>query len=112
MAQFKLIAMTSPVTVRIKGGCSGHWELDGTRVELGAHSCATRQRRRHAELLALDAQGDRRNSAVDVADFNGGIAGCHEVLASRLARGHCCSTAAGPQPGRPVNSTVSHRYRT
>jgi dihydrodipicolinate synthase/N-acetylneuraminate lyase len=74
----------APVTVRFRGGLLGHWSVWTERavrllrrlhqaVEGGAIA---------PEILALDARVTDCNAAFfDVAnDFNGCIAGCHEVL--------------------------------
>ncbi len=72
------------VTVRIKGGLLGHWSVGTQRaVQLLARvHQAVISGQISPELLAMDAQVTDCNSALfDVAhDFNGCIAGCHEVL--------------------------------
>ena len=73
-----------PHTVRIKGGLLGHWSVWVRRaVELldRIHAAAA-SGGVPADLLALDAQVTDCNAAIfDVAnDFQGVIAGCHEIL--------------------------------
>jgi dihydrodipicolinate synthase/N-acetylneuraminate lyase len=94
------------ITLRIKGGLLGHWSVWTLRaVEL--------LRRIHAavetgdippELLALDGQVTDCNSALfDVAnDFNGCIAGCHEVLRRQglLEGTWCLDPREGLSPGQ------------
>ena len=76
----------APVTVRFRGGLLGHWSvwtagavrlLARVQQELAANRGAL-----STELLALDSQVTDCNAAFfDVAnDFQGCIAGCHEVL--------------------------------
>ena len=79
-----------PVTVRIRGGLLGHWSvwtkcavelLERIHTALAANATGALTPEL-AQLLVLDAQVTDCNSALfDVAhDFNGSIAGCHEVL--------------------------------
>jgi len=72
------------VTVRIEGGLLGHWSVWTRRaVELLQRIHAAREHGHIDDaLLALDSQVTDCNGALfDVAhNFNGCIAGCHEVL--------------------------------
>ena len=99
-----------PVTVRIKGGLLGHWSVWTQRaVELLAR-CHAAVARGHIDdaLLALDAQVTDCNSAFfDVAnDFEGCIAGCHEVLRRQgLLEGiWCLDPAEGMSAGQAAGS--------
>ena len=94
------------VTVRIKGGLLGHWSVWTRRaVELLARiQSAAETGNVTLELLALDGQVTDCNSALfDVAhDFQGCIAGCHEVLRQQgLLEGiWCLDPSEGLSPGQ------------
>jgi dihydrodipicolinate synthase/N-acetylneuraminate lyase len=84
LAPFTLMRDGAPVTVRIRGGLLGHWSV-GTRAAvqlLDRIHAAVAAGQAPLDLLALDAQVTDCNAALfDVAhDFDGCIAGCHEVL--------------------------------
>lgn len=98
----------APVTVRFRGGLLGHWsvwtasavqQLARIKAELAAHGGSL-----GAELLALDARVTDCNAAFfDVANnFQGCIAGCHEVLRRQgLLEGiWCLDPAEGLGPGQ------------
>jgi hypothetical protein len=94
------------VTVRIKGGLLGHWSFwTRTAVDLleRAHR-AVQTDSLTPELLSLDAAITDANGAMfDVAnDFQGCIAGCHEVLRRQgLLEGiWCLDPAEGLGPGQ------------
>jgi hypothetical protein len=81
---FTVMTDGRPTIVRIKGGLLGHWSvwvkkavelLARIHAAIGAGSVP-------ADLLALDSQVTDCNAAIfDVAnDFQGVIAGCHEIL--------------------------------
>jgi hypothetical protein len=106
LVPFTLMRDDKPVTVRIKGGLLGHWSVWTKRaVELlerihGAVAGGTIT----PELLALDAQVTDCNSALfDVVhDFQGCIAGCHEVLRRQglLEGTWCLDSSEGLSPGQ------------
>ena len=100
----------APVTVRFRGGLLGHWsvwtasavqQLARIKAELAAHGGSL-----GAELLALDARVTDCNAAFfDVANnFQGCIAGCHEVLRRQgLLEGiWCLDPAEGLGPGQAL----------
>jgi dihydrodipicolinate synthase/N-acetylneuraminate lyase len=92
---FAMAANGRQTTVRIKGGLLGHWSIWVKKaVELldrihAANAAASVT----ADLLALDSQITDCNAAIfDAAnDFQGVIAGCHEILRrQRLLEGIWC----------------------
>jgi len=102
------------VSVRIKGGLLGHWSVWTERaVQLLArlHAALAHDRISPA-LLALDAQVTDCNSALfDVAhDFQGCIAGCHEILRRQgLFEGiWCLAPDEGLSPGQAAALTRVH----
>jgi dihydrodipicolinate synthase/N-acetylneuraminate lyase len=105
---FAAVRDGAPVTVRFRGGLLGHWsvwtasavqQLARIKAQLAAHGGSL-----GAELLALDAGVTDCNSAFfDVANnFQGCIAGCHEVLRRQgLLEGvWCLDPAEGLGPGQ------------
>jgi hypothetical protein len=84
IAPFVMTANGRATTVRIRGGLLGHWSVwVRTAVALLERiHAAVAARSAPAELLALDSQVTDCNAAIfDVAnDFQGVIAGCHEIL--------------------------------
>ena len=94
------------VALRIKGGLLGHWSVwTKTAVELLARiQTAVAAGAIPPELLALDSQVTDCNSAFfDVAhDFQGCIAGCHEVLRRQgMLQGiWCLDPQEGLSPGQ------------
>jgi dihydrodipicolinate synthase/N-acetylneuraminate lyase len=105
---FAAVRDGAPVTVRFRGGLLGHWsvwtasavqQLARIKAELAAHGGSL-----GPELLALDARVTDCNSAFfDVANnFQGCIAGCHEVLRRQgLLEGMwCLDPAEGLGPGQ------------
>src|SRR5262245_16597728 len=84
LTPFTIVANGRETSVRIKGGLLGHWSVWVKKaVELldRAHA-AVAANNVPADLLALDPQVTDCNGAIfDVAnDFQGVIAGCHEIL--------------------------------
>ena len=81
---FNCVRKGELVQVRIKGGLLGHWSVWTSKaVELFAKiRQAVADERIDTELLALDSMVTDCNSAFfDVSNnFQGCIAGCHEVL--------------------------------
>jgi hypothetical protein len=84
LTPFTVAANGRATTVRIKGGLLGHWSiwvkqavelLDRIHAAIAAANVS-------ADLMALDSQITDCNAAIfDVAnDFQGVIAGCHEIL--------------------------------
>jgi len=106
LAPFTLMREGRLVSVRIMGGLLGHWSVWTQRaVELLARiQSAAETGNITPELLALDAQVTDCNSALfDVAhDFQGCIAGCHEVLRRQgLLQGiWCLDPGEGLSPGQ------------
>jgi hypothetical protein len=106
LAPFTFLRDGEPVTVRIQGGLLGHWSVWTQRaVELlGRIHAAVAAGAIAPELLALDAQVTDCNSALfDVAhDFQGCIAGCHEVLRRQGLLEHiaCLDPAEGLSAGQ------------
>ncbi len=102
----------SMATLRIKGGLLGHWSVWTRRaVELlqRLHQAVEHDAPLPAEWLTLDAQVTDCNAALfDVAhDFQGCIAGCHEVLRRQgLLEGiWCLDPAEGLSPGQAAELT-------
>jgi hypothetical protein len=99
------------VTVRIRGGLLGHWSVwtKGAVEILARVHAALETGRIDADLLALDAKVTDANSAFfDVAnDFQGCIAGCHEVLRRQgLLEGiWCLDPQEGLGPGQAQEIT-------
>jgi hypothetical protein len=84
LTPFTVVANGRETTLRIRGGLLGHWSVWVKKaVELleRIHSAVAADRI-SADLLALDSQVTDCNAAIfDVANnFQGVIAGCHEVL--------------------------------
>lgn len=117
LAPFTFRRDGQPVTVRVRGGLLGHWSVWTQRaVELLAviHA-AVDAGQVPMNLLALDAQVTDCNAALfDVAhDFQGCIAGCHEVLRRQgLLEGiWCLDPAEGLGPGQAAElSRVQRDY--
>lgn len=95
-----------PVTVRFRGGLLGHWSVWTASAvrQLARIKAEVAAGRLSPELLALDARVTDCNSAFfDVANnFQGCIAGCHEVLRRQgLLEGiWCLDPAEGLGPGQ------------
>jgi len=95
LAPFTFMHEGKSVTVRIKGGLLGHWSV-WTRAAvqlLERIHAAVAAGQAPLDLLALDGQVTDCNAALfDVAhDFQGCIAGCHEVLRRQgLLQGTWC----------------------
>jgi dihydrodipicolinate synthetase family protein len=92
--------------VHIRGGLLGHWSVWTAAAIKQFEMCKTARGKPAlpADLLALDARVTDCNSAFfDVAnDFQGCIAGCHEVLRRQgLLRGiWCLDPSEGLSPGQ------------
>jgi dihydrodipicolinate synthase/N-acetylneuraminate lyase len=84
LTPFTVAASGGTTTVRIKGGLLGHWSVwvkKAVELLVRIHASVATGRV-EADLLALDSQVTDCNAAIfDAAnDFDGVIAGCHEIL--------------------------------
>ncbi|MEY2622494.1 MAG: hypothetical protein RIT26_2314 [Pseudomonadota bacterium] len=111
MLPWEVMRDGAPVRVRFRGGLLGHWSVWTQKAVALFEQCQKQagQAAVSADDLALDSQVTDCNAALfDVAnDFQGCIAGCHEVLRRQgLLRGIWClnpAEALGPGQAREID---------